>query len=124
MKIPVGIISASAMEDELQKKTNLEIPTRTNGESTDKTPSITAEPVPMSVASTLRDIEMEVTENSDEGKGKIENEATKPEWDHCDLCVFCCVFIGIIFLRNSILIVKPSKAIFHTDIFRLFLVSY
>ena len=61
MKIPVGIISASAMEDELQKKINLEIPTRTNRESTDKTPSITAEPVPMSVASTLCDIEMEVT---------------------------------------------------------------
>ena len=79
LEIPVGIVSSSAMEDELQKKTNLEIPTRTNGESTDKTPSITTEPVPMSVASTLRDIEMEVTENSDEGKGKIENEATKPE---------------------------------------------
>ena len=79
VEIPVGILSSSTMEDELQKKTNLEIPTRTNRESTDKTPSITAEPVPMSVASTLRDIEMEVTENSDEGKGKIENEATKPE---------------------------------------------
>ena len=79
VEIPVEIVSSSTMEDKLQKKTNLEIPTKTNGESTNKTPSITAEPVPMSVASTLRDIEMEVTENSDEGKGKIEDEPAKPE---------------------------------------------
>ena len=37
--------------------------------------------------------------------------------------VFSVAFL-LEFLRNSILIVKPNKAIFHTDIFRLFLVSY
>ena len=79
VEIPVETVSSSAMNVESQRKTDLEIPTKTNGESTDKTPSITVEPVPMAVASTLRDIDMEVTEKSDEGKGKIESEPTKPE---------------------------------------------